>query len=64
MTPSEEYLTPRELLERWKRTVSLSTLNNWRVANKGPAFVKIGGRVLYPVKDVVAFEAQGRRSPS
>jgi hypothetical protein len=59
---SSEYLTPRELAARWRNIVSLSTLDNWRSSqNRGPRFVKIGGRVLYPVDEVVAYEQRNLR---
>jgi hypothetical protein len=59
---SSEYLTPRELAERWRNIVTLSTLDNWRSSqNRGPRFVKIGGRVLYPVSEVEAYEARNLR---
>lgn len=64
MTRSSEsgYLTPRELAARWRNIVSLSTLDNWRSSqNRGPRFVKIGGRVLYPVAEVEAYEARNLR---
>ena len=52
-----DYLTPKELAERWRNIVTLSTLDNWRSSqNRGPRFVKIGGRVLYPVAEVEAYE--------
>jgi len=62
--PRPEYLTAAELIERWRRQVSASTLANWRSERKGPPFVKIGGRILYPLADVIAYEAQSRRASS
>lgn len=62
MMRSSEYLTPRELAARWRNIVSLSTLDNWRSSqNRGPRFVKIGGRVLYPLDEVVAYEQRNLR---
>ena len=55
------YLQPRELAERWRGVVTLATLDNWRSQNRGPRFVKIGGRVLYPVAEVEAYEARNLR---
>ena len=52
-----EYLTPIDLVGRWKNQVSTRTLANWRVQGIGPAFVKIGNRVLYELQTVVAWEA-------
>lgn len=62
MMRSSDYLTPRELAARWRNIVSLSTLDNWRsTANRGPRYVKIGGRVLYPLAEVEAYEARNLR---
>ena len=63
MTKSSEteYLQPRELAERWRGVVSLSTIENWRSQNRGPRFLKIGGRVLYPVAEVEAYELRNLR---
>jgi hypothetical protein len=59
------YLTPRELAARWKNIVALSTLDNWRSSqNRGPRYVKIGGRVLYPLAEVEAYEARNLRGMS
>jgi predicted DNA-binding transcriptional regulator AlpA len=57
------YLRPHELAERWLGVVTRSTLDNWRTKrqNRGPRFVKIGGRVLYPVAEVEAYEARNLR---
>ena len=56
----DQHLTPRELAERWKHTVSMATLANWRSAGQGPQYLKIGGRVLYRRADVEAYEAKRR----
>ena len=62
MTQSgSSYLTPAELAERWRNVVSLSTLDNWRSQQRGPRWFKAGGRVLYPVTEVVQFEARNMR---
>lgn len=47
-------LLPKELAERWH--VSIGTLANWRVTGEGPTFLKFGRRVLYPLKEIEAFE--------
>jgi predicted site-specific integrase-resolvase len=57
-----QLLTPKELCERWK--VADNTLRKWRVANVGPAYIKLGeGRnseVRYRIEDVEAFEKSNR----
>jgi hypothetical protein len=48
------FLTEKMLAARWH--CSRSRLQHWRLDAKGPRFVKIGGRVLYALEDVRAFE--------
>ncbi|WP_331297222.1 hypothetical protein [Methylobacterium hispanicum] len=38
----------------------MPTLANWRVKGKGPRFVKVGGRVRYPIADVEKWEEKRR----
>ncbi|PWE31099.1 DNA-binding protein [Pararhodobacter marinus] len=47
-------LNQKELAERW--TISHRTLERWRWAGEGPAYMKIGGRVVYRIADIEAFE--------
>lgn len=47
-------LNQKELAERW--TNSHRTLERWRWAGAGPAYMKIGGRVVYRIADIEAFE--------
>lgn len=55
------YLTAAELVERWRGQVNVETLASWRSRGNGPRFVKIGGRVLYPIADVEEYERKNRR---
>ena len=48
-------LTGKLLGRRWG--LSYRTLERWRVQKAGPAYLKIGGRVVYRLEDVAAFEA-------
>lgn len=57
---NKEYLTPSELCARYKGAISERTLANWRSRGEGPGFLKIGGRVLYVVDDVLAWEGTRR----
>jgi hypothetical protein len=50
------YLTSKELAQRWR--LSEQTLANWRHARKGPSFIRIGGRILYPISTTTDFERQ------
>lgn len=49
-----------ELARRWK--LSPRTLERWRWTGEGPKFVKLGGRVVYRLEDVEAFEADNVRT--
>ena len=53
------HLTQIELSERW--TVSPRTLERWRWLGQGPRFLKIGGRVVYRIEDIEAYEAERSR---
>jgi len=54
----EQYLTPIELSQRF-RGISLTTISNWRNGHGkagGPPFIKAGGKVLYPLSKLHAWE--------
>jgi hypothetical protein len=55
-----EFLRERELARRWR--VSVRTLQRWRSDRTGPVWLKICGRVLYPVEDVLRWEQASRRA--
>jgi predicted DNA-binding transcriptional regulator AlpA len=48
------HLSTRELAERWN--ISRRTLDRWRWAGEGPRFLKLGGRVVYRIADIEAFQ--------
>jgi predicted site-specific integrase-resolvase len=58
---SVTHLNQVELAARLK--ISPRTLERWRWTGEGPAFLKIGGRVIYRLDDVEAYE-NGRRCES
>ncbi|MGJ4949012.1 helix-turn-helix domain-containing protein [Bradyrhizobium sp. HKCCYLS20291] len=51
-----KYLTAEEVSERYRGAVSVGTLRNWRAMRVGPAFVKIGKAVLYPIDQLDAWD--------
>ena len=53
------HLNQNELADRWN--ISHRTLERWRWTGEGPTFLKIGGRVVYRLEDVEAFEAEQTR---
>lgn len=50
------WLTPEELVKRWRGTITLRTLANWRSCKEGPKPTKIGGKILYRLDVVEAWE--------
>ena len=52
------YLTQTELAARWR--ISPRSLERWRWLKTGPNFTKIGGKVVYDLKDVEAYERRRR----
>jgi hypothetical protein len=56
---SARHLNQIELSRRWG--FSPRTLEGWRWFGKGPAFIKAGGKVLYRLEDIEAFEAEQLR---
>lgn len=55
-----QHFGQEQLAERWG--ISTSTLERWRWSGDGPVFLKLGGRVVYRLADIEAFEAEKLRS--
>lgn len=51
---SETCLNQIDLARRWR--ISPRTLERWRWLREGPRYLKLGGRVLYRVADIEAYE--------
>lgn len=51
-----QHLDQNSLATRW--LISPRTLEQWRWQGRGPRFLKIGGRVVYRLRDIEAFEAE------
>jgi hypothetical protein len=51
-----------DLSRRWK--LSERTLERWRWQKIGPSYLKVGGRVVYRLEDVEAFETRQLRQPA
>jgi predicted DNA-binding transcriptional regulator AlpA len=43
-------------------SLSVATLNKWRVQGRGPQFVRLGRRVAYRPEDIETFIKDGVRS--
>lgn len=50
------HLTIEELASRWG--MNTGTLGNWRIQGKGPKYVKIGRKILYPINEIETWETQ------
>lgn len=49
----------RTLASRWGK--SIRTLQRWRMAGQGPAYLRIGNSVRYRLSDVLDYEARMQR---
>ncbi|RTM08856.1 MAG: DNA-binding protein [Hyphomicrobiales bacterium] len=47
-----KYLTAEEVSERYRGSISVGTLRNWRAMRIGPPYIKIGKAVLYPIEEL------------
>ena len=61
ITTASEMLSVDDLISRWRGQVKATTLATWRSRKLGPPYVKVGGRVLYPVRDVEEYERRNTR---
>jgi hypothetical protein len=55
-----EHLSEKLLARRWG--LSHRTLERWRHDHHGPAYLKVGGRIIYRLADIEAYEAARRRT--
>jgi hypothetical protein len=54
MSDEAAFLTPKELATRWK--ITHRTLANWRALGKGPPYIMISTKTLYPIEGIHAYE--------
>lgn len=54
------HLTQMDLGNRWH--LSPRTLERWRWEGIGPPYLKIGGRILYRLEDIEAYEREQIRT--
>jgi hypothetical protein len=57
-TRKTSYLTPAQVADRYEGRISVRTLANWRYLGNGPAFCRIGGRILYPEEKLIEWEVR------
>ncbi len=60
-TPKDpiKHLNQIDLSRRWR--ISPRTLERWRWLKQGPVYLKVGGHVVYRIKDIEAYEASQLR---
>jgi len=49
-----QHLDQNTLARRWR--ISPRSLERWRWLRQGPPYLKVGGKVLYRISDIEAFE--------
>ena len=54
------HLNQVQLSRRW--SLSPRTLERWRWLKEGPRYLKIGGRVVYTLEDIHAYESKQAKS--
>ena len=54
----KQFLTTDELAERWRK--SKRTLENQRGKKQGPNYLKVDGKVLYDLEEIIAYEDQAK----
>lgn len=54
--PESDFLTPDELVSRYKGNISVKTLANWRTKGGGPEYMKIRGKIMYSMDAVTMWE--------
>lgn len=55
----ERHFLQSELGRRWK--ISPRTLERWRTKRKGPRYLRLGGRIVYRLEDIEAYERNSLR---
>lgn len=53
-SPAKRHLNQIELSRRW--SLSPRTLERWRWLRQGPDYLKVGGRIVYRLEDIEAYE--------
>lgn len=48
-----------ELAKRWR--ISPRTLQSWRSKGRGPAYLRVCGRIIYRIEDIIEFETESIR---
>lgn len=57
MSDAPDFLTAEQVCARYKGKVKKKTLANWRTTGTGPAYVRLGGKILYPAHEIEKWES-------
>lgn len=58
------YLSPEEVVARFGGRIKVRTLANWRSAgDQGPPYLKLGGRIVYPLDELIEWERSRTTAP-
>ncbi len=60
MTQNPEYLTSKELADRFR--IAENTVASWRMRKVGVPYVKMQGKVRYKLEDVVKYEKENMKN--
>ena len=55
-----QHINQFQLSRRWG--INPRTLQNWRCKGRGPAYLKIGGHIMYREDDIESYEAEQRHN--
>ncbi len=62
MGTEQQYLDTKQLAQRWG--LAPHTVAKHRMRKYGPAYLRLAGKVLYPLQEVERFEAANLRRAS
>ncbi|MER8569001.1 DNA-binding protein [Mesorhizobium sp. M0924] len=54
----KKFLTAEEVSGRYRGSISVGTLRNWRSMRVGPAYIKLGKAVLYPIEQLAVWDQE------
>mgnify|MGYP002403594660 CR=1 FL=1 len=59
---NQPFLTEDDVVQRYRGSVSVGTLRNWRSKGLGPPYMRIGKAILYAREDLERWEASCRNA--
>lgn len=59
----KRYLTAHEVVAHYDGALTIGGLSVWRCRGQGPAYLKLGKKVVYPLTALIEWEAAQVRAP-